>query len=70
MGFVLLFLIGFGFAVSGGVTLITYLNFIPAGLSLTNYFLFIQGRIECYLLPIGLILMLISISRIPNIPVK
>jgi len=66
MGYVFLFLIGFGLAVSGGVSLIAYLNFLPAGISWLNYFLFIQGRIECYFLPIGLLLMLIVIYRYPN----
>ncbi|WP_226037659.1 hypothetical protein [Aquibacillus saliphilus] len=70
MGYILLFLIGFGLTVSGGVTLITYLNFIPAGLSWLDYFIFIQGRIECYLFPIGIIILAIAINKLPNIPVK
>nr|WP_240795484.1 hypothetical protein [Aquibacillus halophilus] len=70
MGYILLFLIGFGLTVSGGVTIITYLNFIPAGLSWVDFFLFIQGRIECYFFPIGIILISIAIPKLPQILVK
>lgn len=66
MGYIFLFLIGFGLAVSGGVTLIAYTNFLPAGISWYQYFVFIKDRIECYFLPLGLILMLIAIYRYPN----
>ena len=66
MGYVVLFLIGFGLAVSGGVSLIAYLNLLPTGISWLEYLLFIRGRIECYFLPIGLLLMLITIYRYPN----
>ncbi|MFC3040584.1 hypothetical protein ACFOGI_10035 [Virgibacillus xinjiangensis] len=66
MGYIFLFLIGFGLAVSGGVTLIAYLNFLPAGLSWLDYFVFVKGRMETYLLPIGLLIMSIIIYRFPN----
>lgn len=66
MGYIFVFLIGFGLAVSGGVSLIAYLNFLPAGVSWLEYFLFIRERIECYFLPIGLLLMIIVIYRYPN----
>ncbi|SDL98369.1 hypothetical protein [Sediminibacillus halophilus] len=66
MGYVLLFLVGFGLAVSGGVTFILYLNFIPAGVSWIDYFLFIQGRLECYFLPLGLLLIIIAIYKYPG----
>lgn len=62
----MLFLIGFGLAVSGGVTIIAYTNFLPAGVSWIEYFVFIKGRIECYFLPVGFLLMAIAISRFPN----
>jgi len=61
-----LFLLGFGLAVSGGVTLIAYLNFLPAGLNWNDYFMFISGRIECYFLPIGIMLMAFVIMRLPK----
>lgn len=66
MPYLFLFLIGFGLAVSGGVTLIAYLNFLPAGLSWSDYFIFVSGRIECYFLPIGILLMTIVMLRLPN----
>ena len=66
MGYIFLFLIGFGLAVSGGVTLIAYLNFLPAGISWFEYFHFIKGRLECYLLPIGFLIMTFVIYRYPN----
>ncbi len=66
MGYLLLFLIGFGLAVSGGVTIIAYMNFLPAGISWIEYFMFIQGRMECYFLPIGFLIMLFAIHRFPN----
>ncbi|WP_077623064.1 hypothetical protein [Sediminibacillus massiliensis] len=66
MGYAFLFMIGFGMAVSGGVTLIIYLNFLPAGLSWFNYFLFIQGRVECYFLPAGLLIMMFALYKFPN----
>ncbi|WP_186576639.1 hypothetical protein [Aquibacillus kalidii] len=70
MIYVLIFLIGFGLAVSGGVSIILYLNFIPAGLSLVDYFVFVQGQFECYLLIAGILIMGIAISKISNITVK
>jgi len=66
MGYVFLFLIGFGLAVSGGVMLIAYMNFLPAGVTWMEYFLFIQGRIECYFFPVGLLIISFVIYRFPN----
>jgi len=63
MGYFILFLVGFGLAVSGGVTIIAYMNFLPAGISWIEYFMFIKGRIECYFLPVGIIFMFIAIQR-------
>ncbi|HLR61721.1 MAG TPA: hypothetical protein VK097_04690 [Lentibacillus sp.] len=62
----ILFLIGFGLAVSGGVTIIAYMNFLPVGISWTDYFIFIAGRPECYFLPIGILLMSLALFRYPN----
>lgn len=64
--YVFLFLIGFGLAVSGGVMLIAYMNFLPAGVTWIEYFLFIQGRIESYFFPIGLLIISFVIYRFPN----
>lgn len=66
MGYIFIFLIGFGLAVSGGVTIIAYMNFLPAGISWLEYFIFIKGRLECYLLPIGILLMTFVIYRFPS----
>src|SRR5699024_10781225 len=66
MGYILIFLFGFGLAVSGGVTLIAYLNFLPAGITWIEYLLFIKGRIECYFLPIGILMMFFALSRYPH----
>lgn len=66
MGYLILFLVGFGLAVSGGVTIIAYLNFLPAGISWLEYFMFIKGRVECYLLPVGVLLIFIAIHRFPE----
>ena len=65
MGQVFLFFIGFGLAIAGGVTLIAYLNFLPAGITWIEYLHFIRGRVEVYLLPIGLIIITIILLRNP-----
>ncbi|WP_042224629.1 hypothetical protein [Oceanobacillus manasiensis] len=66
MGYIFVFLVGFGLAVSGGVTIIAYLNFLPAGITWVEYFIFIAGRLECYFLPLGLVLMAFVVYRYPN----
>lgn len=66
MLFVFLFLIGFGLSVTGGVTIIAYLNLLPAGLSYSEVFSFILTRVECYFFPIGIIIMLFVLYLYPN----
>jgi len=66
LGYIFLFLIGFGLAVSGGVILIAYMNFLPAGVTWIEYFIFIQGRMESYFLPVGLLIISFVIYRFPN----
>ena len=66
MGYIFIFLIGFGLAVTGGVTIIAYMNFLPAGLSWSDYFIVISSRIECYFLLIGLAIMAFVLYRYPN----
>ncbi|GAE45169.1 hypothetical protein [Mesobacillus boroniphilus] len=46
--------IGFGLAVSGGISSIAYLNLIVAGHGLDEYLAFVARRVECYLLPAGI----------------
>ncbi|TMN23105.1 hypothetical protein [Lentibacillus cibarius] len=66
MGYLFLFLLGFGLAVTGGVTIIAYMNFLPVGVSWGDYFIFIASRPECYFLPIGILLIAIALFRYPN----
>jgi len=54
-------MLGFGFAVSGGVSLIGYLNLITMGRSFVEYLIFISKRTECYLLPLGLFMITCAI---------
>jgi hypothetical protein len=58
---VFLLLTGFGLAVLGGVSTIAYLNLLATGLGFIEYLQFISKRIECYLLPIGIVLIATSI---------
>lgn len=66
MWLVFIFLLGFGLSVTGGVTIIAYMNFLPAGLSYGEVFSFMLTRIECYFFPIGIILMLFVLYFYPN----
>lgn len=56
-----LLLVGFGLSVSGGITIIAYLNLIVAGHGLVNFIFFIFKRPETYLFLIGLLIMWLSI---------
>jgi hypothetical protein len=58
---ILMYLIGFGISVIGGVTSIAYLNLITPERGWMDYFRFISTRVECYLLPIGIILIWLSL---------
>ncbi|WP_226682683.1 hypothetical protein [Sutcliffiella horikoshii] len=64
----ILFVTGFGSSVAGGISTIAYLNLFATGLSMMEFIFFLFTRPECYLLPIGLILVTISIylSGNPN----
>jgi hypothetical protein len=53
--------IGFGIAVSGGISTIAYLNMITTGHGFIEYFSFISQRVECYLLPVGIGIIWLSI---------
>ncbi|RSK26469.1 hypothetical protein EJF36_06125 [Bacillus sp. HMF5848] len=61
----ILYVVGFSVTVVGGVSTIAYLNLFPRGYSIAGYFLFLSHRPEAYLLPIGLLLITISIF-LPN----
>ncbi|RXI98251.1 hypothetical protein DS745_18115 [Anaerobacillus alkaliphilus] len=56
-----LLLVGFGFAVSGGISMIAYLNYVTAGYTFLYYLKFISYRVEFHLFLIGFILIVISI---------
>jgi len=66
MFYLCMFLIGFGLAVTGGVTMIAYMNFLPAGISWIEYLLFVSTRIECYFLPVGMLMISLAIYFYPN----
>ncbi|MBO8156268.1 MAG: hypothetical protein H0Z32_07415 [Bacillaceae bacterium] len=66
MWYMFWFLVGFGFAIAGGVSIIGYMNFFPAGLTWGNYLIFISTRPECYLFPIGIVIIAISIYFFPS----
>ncbi|MFD1360171.1 hypothetical protein [Lentibacillus salinarum] len=66
MVLIFLFLTGFGLAVSGGVSIIAYMNFLPVGVSWGEYIIFIVGRPECYFFPTGILLMAVALFRYPN----
>ncbi|MEK3887405.1 hypothetical protein [Bacillus sp. FSL K6-3431] len=57
----IVFLVGFGLTVSGGVSIIAYLNLLTTGFDFYDYFSYIMLRPECYLMPIGVILMTVAI---------
>jgi hypothetical protein len=63
---IFLFLIGFGLAVTGGVTIIAYMNLLPAGISWLDYFNFISSRLECYFFPLGILIMFLALYVLPN----
>jgi len=66
LGPIFVFLIGFGFAVSGGVTIIAYMNLLPAGFGWMDYLLFLKTRPECYLFPIGIVMISIATLFLPQ----
>ncbi|WP_309137638.1 hypothetical protein [Rossellomorea sp. SC111] len=53
--------IGFGLAVSGGVSLIMYLNLLTTGMTFTDYIFFVTTRVECYLFLLGILIITLSI---------
>ncbi|WP_062105291.1 hypothetical protein [Bacillus niameyensis] len=57
----ILFLIGFGLTVAGGVSLIGYLNLLAMGNSFLDYISFAVKRPECYLFPIGILFIMGSL---------
>ena len=57
----LFFLIGFFLMVIGLTYIISYLNLLTLGYTYLEYFYFIISRIECSFLPIGFIIIILSV---------
>nr|WP_078548092.1 hypothetical protein [Litchfieldia alkalitelluris] len=56
-----IFLIGFGLAISGGISIIAYLNILATGRDVIEYLDFIITKVECWLFPMGLIIIWLSV---------
>ncbi|RHW43215.1 hypothetical protein D1B31_00625 [Neobacillus notoginsengisoli] len=54
-------LIGFGLSVSGGISLIAYLNVFSAGMGPVDYFHFVTEKPECCFFPVGVGIIFLSI---------
>ncbi|PSL50927.1 hypothetical protein B0H94_102204 [Salsuginibacillus halophilus] len=52
--------VGFGLAVSGGISVLAYMNYMAAGYPLHTYLIFISGRIELYMFLCGWLLIILS----------
>lgn len=55
-------ILGFALAVTGGVTLVAFLNLLTAGYGFSMYMSFVVKRIEFYLFLVGIAIILISIT--------
>jgi hypothetical protein len=66
MWYIFWFLVGFGLATTGGVTILSYLNYIPIGVTFTNFLIFISNKPECYLFPIGIIIIILTAYLYPT----
>ena len=58
---VCIFIVGFGLAIVGGVSIIAYLNLLTTGHGFDEYFIFVASRLEFYGFPIGIIMLWICI---------
>lgn len=58
---VIIFLIGFSLALSGGVSTIAYLNLLTTGHGYYEYFTFIGKSMEVYIFLIGIMMIWLSI---------
>lgn len=56
------FLSGFGLTLIGSFYIICYLNLLSIGYNFYEYVNFISRKIECLFMPIGIIIMIISIN--------
>ncbi|RKL67741.1 hypothetical protein CR203_10370 [Salipaludibacillus neizhouensis] len=51
---------GFVLALTGGITLVAYLNLLTIGYSVIEYLLFVAKRVETYLFIIGILMIWLS----------
>ena len=58
---IFMFLIGFGLSVIGSIYIISYLNLLSMGYNFLDYVNFIIRRFECIILPLGLLLISLTI---------
>ena len=58
------FMLGFGLMVIGSTYIITYLNMLTFGYSVSEYFNFIIRRYECLFAPLGFIIISIIIFSV------
>ncbi|MBM7644014.1 hypothetical protein JOD45_000205 [Scopulibacillus daqui] len=56
-----IFLVGFGLAVAGGISIIAYLNIMTTGHGFAEYIFFMSQRIETYLFFTGVFIIWLSI---------
>ncbi|MFC7393099.1 hypothetical protein [Scopulibacillus cellulosilyticus] len=56
-----IFLVGFGLAVAGGISIIAYLNIMTTGHGFSEYFFFMSQRMETYLFFAGVFFIWFSI---------
>lgn len=54
-------IVGYSFAVSGGISLIAFLNLVTAGHGFNQYFVFISKRPELFLFIFGMLIIWTSI---------
>ncbi|SDI00446.1 hypothetical protein SAMN05192534_1188 [Alteribacillus persepolensis] len=58
---IFMMMVGFGLAAAGGISLIAYMNYIPAGLTMVEYLQFIVKSTEAMVFAAGLLLIVGSI---------
>ena len=54
-------LTGFGLSVIGGISTIAYLNLLTTGFEFIDYLYYIGTHMECLLLPLGILLIWVSL---------
>lgn len=57
----ILYFSGLGIAGAGGINIVAYLNVMAMGKGFGDYLLYILKRPECYLFPVGLVIITYAI---------